>query len=38
MKYATKIKQLFEGNSKQFIIPLYQRTYAWEMENCKKIF
>lgn len=38
MRYATKIRKLFDGNSQQFIIPLYQRTYAWKIDNCRRLF
>lgn len=29
--------QLLEG-SKQFIIPIFQRTYSWERENCEQLW
>jgi len=39
MEYAQKIEVLFGGSRKsQFIIPLYQRTYAWDIDNCKRLF
>lgn len=30
--------ELIETNKRQFIIPVYQRNYDWEKENCKKLF
>lgn len=39
MQYAQKIDQFFGSSKKaQFIIPLYQRTYAWDKDNCKRLF
>ncbi len=39
MKYATKIYEFFCANKKQlFLIPLYQRAYAWEEKHCKRLF
>lgn len=35
---AIKLIQFFEGGSKRFIIPLYQRNYDWKEENCKQLF
>lgn len=29
--------QLLEG-SKQFVIPIFQRTYSWEMSHCEQLF
>jgi len=28
----------FEGDKRQYIIPVYQRNYDWKVENCKKLF
>lgn len=30
-----KILRLLEGSDKKFIIPAYQRSYDWKIENCK---
>jgi uncharacterized protein with ParB-like and HNH nuclease domain len=30
--------QFFEGDKRQYIIPVYQRNYDWKIENCKKLF
>ena len=38
MKYATKISQFFSNQNALFIIPLYQRRYAWDKENCRRLF
>ena len=38
MKYATKISEFFDNRKCQFIIPLYQRRYAWDIDNCKRLF
>ena len=38
MQYASKINEFFEGSKTLFLIPLYQRTYAWEEDNCKRLF
>ncbi len=39
MQYATKIYEFFGKNKAGlFVIPLYQRTYAWEDVNCKRLF
>lgn len=28
----------FLQNSSQFIIPIYQRTYSWELEQCQQLW
>lgn len=28
----------FEGDKRQYIIPVYQRNYDWSLEECKKLF
>lgn len=38
MKYATKIYQFFYNPKRLFLIPLYQRAYAWEEIHCKRLF
>lgn len=38
MKYATPIFQFFCNPQVAFIIPLYQRRYAWEPINCKRLW
>lgn len=38
MKYASKIDELFYNKKSQFIIPLYQRRYAWDKDNCRRLF
>lgn len=32
------IYQFLEGSEKTFVIPVYQRDYAWRVENCKKLW
>lgn len=38
MKYATKIYEFFQNQKQLLLIPLYQRTYAWEEVHCKRLF
>lgn len=38
MKYATHISEFFYDPKAFFIIPLYQRKYAWDRENCRRLF
>ncbi len=38
MKYATPIFQFFCNPQVAFIVPLYQRKYAWEPINCKRLW
>ncbi len=28
----------FEGNKRQYIVPVYQRNYDWSLDECKKLF
>lgn len=35
---AQKLIKYMDGASKRFIIPVYQRNYDWQMENCKQLF
>ena len=32
------IYQFLEGRNKSFFIPVYQRDYAWKVNNCKKLW
>jgi uncharacterized protein with ParB-like and HNH nuclease domain len=32
------IYQFLEGSGKTFVIPVYQRDYAWKTENCQKLW
>ena len=32
------IFSILEGNSKQYIIPVYQRNYSWLQENCQELW
>jgi len=38
MRDATKINEYFYGDKTLFIIPLYQRKYAWERKHCERLF
>lgn len=38
MKDTTDIREFFEGSKTQFVIPLYQRKYSWDIDNCKRLF
>ena len=35
---AQKLIKYFDGASKRFIIPVYQRNYDWKMEHCKQLY
>ncbi len=36
---ATKLLKFFEQNqTDQFVIPIYQRVYSWEKEQCKQLW
>lgn len=37
MKYASKLYEFFYNPKACFLIPLYQRAYAWEEINCKRL-
>ena len=30
--------QFLHGNNKQFIIPIYQRTYSWTIAQCRQLW
>jgi uncharacterized protein with ParB-like and HNH nuclease domain len=32
------MSEFLEGRSKTFVIPVYQRDYAWQKENCEKLW
>ena len=38
MRDATKISEYFYGAKTLFIIPLYQRKYAWQQKYCVRLF
>lgn len=38
MRDATKINDYFYGAKTLFIIPLYQRKYAWQQKHCLRLF
>lgn len=38
MRDATKISDYFYGAKTLFIIPLYQRKYAWQSKHCARLF
>ena len=38
MRDATKISDYFYGAKTLFIIPLYQRKYAWQQKHCLRLF
>lgn len=38
MRDATKISDYFKGDKTLFIIPIYQRNYAWEEKHCERLF
>ena len=33
-----EIYRVFEGSSKQLIIPVYQRNYDWQLKQCAQLF
>ena len=38
MRDATKLNEYFSGDKTLFLIPLYQRKYAWERKHCERLF
>lgn len=38
MRDATKIDVFFTGEKTLFLIPLYQRKYAWQRKHCERLF
>lgn len=38
MRDATKINDYFNGSKTLFLIPLYQRKYAWQQKHCVRLF
>lgn len=38
MRDATKISDYFYGAKTLFLIPLYQRKYAWQQKHCSRLF
>ena len=38
MRDATRITDYFNGSRTLFIIPLYQRKYAWKQIHCSRLF
>ena len=36
--YAKLLHEFIEGNKIQFLIPVYQRNYDWQIENCEQLF
>lgn len=38
MRDATRICDYFYGAMTLFIIPLYQRKYAWQQKHCSRLF
>ena len=38
MKDATKLDVYFTGDQTLFLIPLYQRNYAWKQKHCERLF
>ncbi len=33
-----RLIDFIDGNKKRFIIPVYQRSYSWKIEQCKQLF
>lgn len=38
MKDATKLNVYFNGDKALFLVPLYQRKYAWQRKHCERLF
>lgn len=38
MRDATKLDVFFNGDKTLFLIPLYQRKYAWKRKHCERLF
>ena len=38
MRDATKLDVYFNGDKTLFLIPLYQRKYAWQRKHCERLF
>jgi len=38
MRDSYRISQFFNNDKQLFLIPLYQRKYAWEIKHCKRLF
>lgn len=38
MRDATKLNVYFNGDKTLFLIPLYQRKYAWQRKHCERLF
>ncbi|MBR7124944.1 MAG: DUF262 domain-containing protein, partial [Candidatus Methanomethylophilaceae archaeon] len=36
--YEEILLEFMEGGRKRFVIPVYQRNYDWELENCKQLY
>lgn len=34
----TKLVEYMEGSKKRFVIPVYQRNYDWNTQNCKQLY
>lgn len=38
MRDATKLDIYFKDDKALFLIPLYQRKYAWKKKHCQRLF
>lgn len=34
----TRLLKFMEGSDKRFVIPIYQRSYDWKIENCRQLY